>query len=125
MPRATGAQTNLLTTPAVVPLVGDIFSPCIVQISCLGRSDEGDFVWTVGVWSLSCLHLSHRVHGTKPEVRGHHGGPSRSKVYHSPRGRRAISQTLQCTHDLPSRVFSSPTFSNPSKWLGQGKKKNS
>lgn len=23
------------------------------------------------------------------------------------------------THDLPSWVFSSPTFSNPSKWLGQ------
>lgn len=65
-------------------------------------------VWTVRRWSLSRLHLSHRVRGTKPEVRGHGGGPSRSKVYHSPRGRGAISQALQYTHELPSRVFSSP-----------------
>lgn len=75
-------------------------------------------VWTGRLWSLTCLHLPHWVCGTKPEVRGHHRGLSRSKVYHSPRGPGAITQTLQCTRSA-HWVFSSPTFSNPSKWLGQ------
>lgn len=76
------------------------------------------WAWTRLLWSLTCLHLSHWVCGTKPEVRGHRGGPSRSKVYHSPRAPGAITQTLQCTR-AARWVFSSPTFSNPSKWLRQ------
>lgn len=75
--------------------------------------------WTAEVWSLSCLHLSHWVSGIKPEVRGHHRGPSRSKVYHSLRGPAAITQALQSTCSAQLSLFSSLTFSNPSKWLGQ------
>lgn len=46
------------------------------------------------------------------------GGLSWSKVYHSLRG-PAASLRPYSTHVLHSWVFSSPTFSNPSKWLRQ------
>lgn len=61
-------------------------------------------------WSLSCLHLSHCVCGTEPEVRGHHRGPSRSKVYHSPRGLGAISQILQYTRSAQLNFSLPPLF---------------
>lgn len=93
----------------------------LIRTGTIGRMSE-ILAKMTGVWSLSCLHLSYCVCGTEPEVRGHHRGLSRSKVYHSPRGLGAITQILQYTRSaqlnfsLPPLFLILPNGSGKNSW---------
>lgn len=66
---------------------------CGRPIPASAQSDGGDFPSIAAVWSFQPTPDPLRAGGTEPEVRGHHRGLSRSKVYHPPRGPEAITQT--------------------------------
>lgn len=103
------AQTNFLAAPAVVPLHGDIFSPCIVQLSCLGRSDEGDFCLDRGavVTLQPAPFLPSPWH--KARGQGSRRGAVKVKGLSLSEGSRSHQSGASSTHtSCPVGFFSSP-----------------